>query len=172
MRSYSPSYIYCGVVCGSRCPERKSIEIQGNSIGSTVHDPDYFRQFLKGGFQKHLVFKVDTTMKARMFLEFLDARFSSLVFFPFEDVTKPFAILVELWNLALVQEHQQQQKVPLRDEVRFSIAADGSVVLTVLKGVPFEDDAMKNHVGTLESFHRDGTVASNVATWPTVSYEG
>ncbi|KAI9913320.1 hypothetical protein PsorP6_004979 [Peronosclerospora sorghi] len=86
-----------------------------------------------------------------------------------DDVTKPFARLVELWNLALVQQNQQQLKVSLRDKVRFSIAADGSVVLTVLKGVPFEDDAIKNHVGTLESFHRDGTVASNVATWPNVS---
>ncbi|KAI9911507.1 hypothetical protein PsorP6_009268 [Peronosclerospora sorghi] len=29
---------------------------------TTVHDPDYFRQFLKVWFQKHLVSKVDTTM--------------------------------------------------------------------------------------------------------------
>ncbi|KAI9895174.1 hypothetical protein PsorP6_018275 [Peronosclerospora sorghi] len=117
------------------------LKYKGLSIGSTLHDPDYFRQFLKGEFQKH-------------------------------HVTKPFASLVELWNLALVQEHQQQLKVSLRDEVRFSIAADGSVVLTVLKGVSFEEDAMKNHVGTLESSHRYGTVASNVATLPTVSSGG
>ncbi|KAI9905393.1 hypothetical protein PsorP6_014443 [Peronosclerospora sorghi] len=118
------------------------LKYKGLSIGSTVHDPDNFRQFLKGGFPKAYY------------------------------VTKPFASLVELWNLALVQEHQQQLKVSLRDEVRFSIAADGSVVLTVLKGVPLEDDDMKNHVFTLESLHRDGTVSSNVATWPTVSSGG
>ncbi|KAI9922029.1 hypothetical protein PsorP6_001901 [Peronosclerospora sorghi] len=147
------------------------LKYKGLSIGSIVHDPDYFRQFLKGGFQKHLVFKVDTTMKVRMFLEFLDARFASLAC-SFEDATKPLASLVELWDLALVQEHQQQLEVCLRDEVRFSIAADGSVMLTVLKGVPFKDDAVQNHVGTLESSHRDETVASTVAALPTVSSGG
>ncbi|KAI9914446.1 hypothetical protein PsorP6_007587 [Peronosclerospora sorghi] len=91
---------------------------------------------------------------------------------PSSHVTKPLASLVELWDLALFQEHQQQLKVCPRDEVRFSIAADGRVVLTVLKGVPFEDDAMQNHVGTLKSSHRDGTVSSNVSTLLTVSLGG
>ncbi|KAF1772701.1 Chalcone isomerase [Phytophthora cactorum] len=118
------------------------LKYKGLSIGSIVQDTDYFHQFSHGKFQKHLVFKVDAKMKLRALLEYFDTRFSSLVS-SFEDVKQPLDSLVELWDTA----HPQQQQFELcpKDEARFSIAADGKLVLRVKKRGSFTDDKKPNH---------------------------
>ncbi|CAH0478551.1 unnamed protein product [Peronospora belbahrii] len=112
------------------------LKFKGLSIGSIVQDTDYFHQFSRGKFQKHLVFKVDATMKLRILLEYFDIRFRSLAS-SFEDATRPLDSLVELWDNTY--PHHQQLELNPKDEARFFISADGAVTLYVKKRASFKN---------------------------------
>ncbi|CAI5724291.1 hypothetical protein KXD40_001002 [Peronospora effusa] len=134
------------------------LKFKGLSIGSIVQDTNYFQQFSRGKFQKHLVFKVVATMKLRILLEFFDIRFRSVVS-SFEDFTKHLDSLVELWDNKYPQEHHQQLELNPKDEARFSISADGNMALSVKKRGPFKDDN-KQSGASLSSVSEDSMDAT------------
>ncbi|CAI5710895.1 unnamed protein product [Peronospora destructor] len=131
------------------------LKFKGLSIGSIIQDTNYFQQFSRGKFQKHLVFKVDATMKLRILLEFFDIRFRSVAS-SFEGVTKHLDSLVELWDNKHLQEHHQQLELNPKDEARFSISADGKMILNVKKRGSFKDDN-KQSGASLSSLSEDIT---------------
>ncbi|KAF1332478.1 Chalcone subgroup, partial [Globisporangium splendens] len=144
------------------------LKYKGLSVGSIVQDPDFFARFAQGSFQKHLVFKVDSKLRLHTLIEFFDTHLKQLASGPGSSSLpttsqmngaptngRASASSTESKSnesfLEVFDEYKHKQILP-KDEIRFSIEADGKMTLCIRKRASVVKDS---DAGEAESSSRN-----------------
>lgn len=157
------------------CASENLLKYKGLSVGSIVQDPDFFARFAQGSFRKHLVFKVDAKMRLHTLVEFFDTHLkqlansatppplpsggssSSVVGGSSGSMDSSGESKANESFLEAFDEYKHKQLLP-KDEVRFSIEYDGTMMLYIRKRSSVAKASPKNDEGvsTAELAQDDG----------------
>lgn len=135
------------------------LKYKGLSVGSIVQDPDFFARFAQGSFRKHLVFKVDLKIRLHTLIEYFDTHLKQLASGPGaatlpatgqnngvagngDGNTSSGDSKSNESFLEVFEDYKHKQVLP-RDEVRFTIEADGAMTLCIRKRASVVNDPTK-----------------------------
>lgn len=117
------------------------LKYKGLSVGSIVQDPDFFARFAQGSFRKHLVFKVDAPMRLQTLIEYFDTHLKHLANGSGGGASGNGDSDARASNesfVAAIDAFKHRLLSP-KDDVRFTIEADGTMVLFIRKHTSVAD---------------------------------